>query len=138
MDLDAYLTDRTDRSGGPDACHLWVRSVGSHGYGNAWDGERVTVAHRLAWIAYVGPIPPGMTVDHRCATQRCVNVRHLQLLTRADNSRAEGARRDLRNQPCPHGHPASDRRVDYRGHSYCHECKRAKDRRAYELRRSRR
>lgn len=101
----AYLkaTDwwsRVDTSN--DGCWLWKQSVGSHGYGQTWDGISVRLAHRVAWELSNGPIPKGMTVDHICRVRRCCNPLHLRLLSNEENGADNGNKRKTH---CPQGHP---------------------------------
>ena len=43
------------------------------------------LAHRVAYRLYVGPIPTGMCVLHRCDNPSCVNPDHLSVGTRTTN-----------------------------------------------------
>jgi hypothetical protein len=110
---------------GEDDCWLWLKSVGSHGYGQAsWatNGKSAgTTAHRVAWMAAIGPIPDGLTVDHRCRVRRCCNPRHLRLLANVDNARDNG---QGKKATCPRGHPyvGDNLYVTPRGHRRCRAC----------------
>jgi hypothetical protein len=35
-------------------------------------------AHRIAWELEHGPVPEGLTLDHRCRVRHCVNPSHLE------------------------------------------------------------
>ena len=85
MDLRAYIEERSIPI--PFAgCWLWLRSIGSHGYGQAsCPPDRVTTAHRVAYRAFKGPIPKGLLVQHKCDQRWCVNPDHLELGTDKTN-----------------------------------------------------
>lgn len=43
------------------------------------------LAHRLSWLTFVGPIPNGARVLHKCDNPLCLEPSHLFLGTQADN-----------------------------------------------------
>ena len=71
----------------PDGCHEWKRTRYNTGYGKVTTMGKQTTAHRTAYELFVGPIPDGLVVRHRCRNRGCCNPDHLRLGTAADNSR---------------------------------------------------
>ncbi len=67
-------------------CWIWLRSLGSHGYGNACIANTVTVAHRLSYKAFIGTIPDEMLIQHFCDNHWCVAPHHLSVGTDATNA----------------------------------------------------
>lgn len=66
-------------------CLRWTAAKNPKGYGRQWDGNRVQQVHRLAYEAWVGPIPDGLEIDHLCRTRDCIEPTHLEPVTHAEN-----------------------------------------------------
>lgn len=74
-------------------CWLWQKGLDRYGYG-VLNVRGRNSAHRGAYIGFIGPIPPGMTIDHLCHSadsacrggascmhRRCVNPDHLEAVS---------------------------------------------------------
>lgn len=77
---------RVDRSGGPDACWPWTGPFRVSGYGYIKKDGRNHVSHRMVWELTNGPIPDGLVIDHMCHVKACHNPKHLQVVTRQQNT----------------------------------------------------
>lgn len=66
-------------------CWLWTGATFNHGRPQLRMGEKLVLAARVAYQAFVGPIPEGMLACHKCDTPLCVNPAHLFLGTHQDN-----------------------------------------------------
>jgi hypothetical protein len=80
---DYLLNIRLDEQTG---CHIWEGSVSPNGYG-VCDMFGVTYsAHKYAWIQEHGEVEDGKIIMHSCDVRRCVNVEHMSLGTKKDNT----------------------------------------------------
>lgn len=122
MNADQILA-RTVREGD---CQIWQGATNNKGYGSVRHLGVTHLAHRVIFTEMVGPIEEGMTVDHLCCNKRCMNVFHMELVTRAENSR----RKNERQTHCIAGHPLSGSNLrtslksDGHVHRVCNTCQR--------------
>lgn len=159
-ELDKILgrTELDEQSG----CWIWKGGVtgGKSAYGVAKYRGALYRVHRLAYEHFVGPIPPGLVLDHLCHTAdrecpggreckhtRCANPEHLEPVTQAEN-----VRRSHRDHPerygkyqrsrthCPAGHPYEGDNLYVspgNGKRFCRECGRESSRKQAEKRKQR-
>lgn len=130
MNMIERLLSKIDMAADGD-CWIWNGAPTSEGYGRfTFDGAQF-YAHRFVWELVVGEIPPEMTLDHgeACSNRLCVNPDHLDVCTRAENTRRGAV---ARTSTCPSGHSYHTDNT-YRtpqGHRRCRVC--ARDRAAVD------
>ena len=84
---------KVDKSGD---CWEWLAAKTEKGYGVFTKTPRTYIrAHRMAWELERGPIPEGMTIDHLCYNEGCVNVDHMEVVSLQENL---ARRRVINNQ----------------------------------------
>ena len=91
-------------------CWLWTGATKPGGYGNFWDGEKVTGAHQFSYRVFNGAIPKGLQIDHLCHVRCCVNPDHLEAVTPRVNALRSNsfAAKNARKTHCPNGHELSE------------------------------
>lgn len=83
-------------------CHNWDGAQTDRGYphfsirrtreekaSSRWGNRRV-LAHKWLFERTHGKVEPGYEVDHRCCNPSCVNLDHLQSITKAQNLALRG------------------------------------------------
>ena len=115
-------------------CWLWTGTT-RQGYGTikmSRNGKRLNVAaHRASYMAFVGPIPAGLVIDHLCANTLCMDPHHLEAVTPEENGR-RGTHGKQKHEPrthCPNGHEYPDGPGELRSNRRCKVCKAAGKRR---------
>lgn len=72
----------------PEDCWEWQGRTNAKGYGCLTINEmNEQLAHRVAYRLWVGDIPEGLGVLHKCDNRKCCNPNHFFLGTNTDNTR---------------------------------------------------
>lgn len=114
-------------------CWLWDTDEyadSDNGYGKFYaDDGKTYMAHRWAYEFFIGPIPKGALLDHKCRNRACCNPFHLEPVSLKVNTlRGEGpTAKNARKTHCKRGHLLKGknvlRRKDRPGHRECKACK---------------
>lgn len=120
-----------------DGCWEWRGNRNWWGYGTmslARKGLDRARAHRLMYERFVGPIPEGHVIRHKCDNPPCVNPAHLESGTQGENvwdmvHRGRHWRHEA--EQCQNGHPITDpatyriqKRSDRGDEKVCLRCQR--------------
>lgn len=70
----------------PNGCWEWKLARNPAGYGNTTCGDLRGPAHKFSYAAFVGVVPAGMVVRHKCDNPPCINPEHLEVGTQWENA----------------------------------------------------
>ena len=94
------LVNKDDEAG----CWPWLGTLMPSGHGKFYEApQRNPLAHRFAYELFVGPIPTGLAVHHRCENPGCVNPAHLATMTLSEHAAMHLTK--PMGATCKHGHP---------------------------------
>lgn len=110
-------------------CWISNRAIQHKGYTKMGLCGQTLLTHRVAYEAFVGPIPDGLQIDHLCKQTACCNPEHLEAVTCRENllrgdtlTAAEAAMTH-----CKRGHPFDEantyRRADRPNTRGCLACR---------------
>ena len=66
-------------------CWVWTGGRVRNGYGMTHLPGLGRLAHVIAFVEHVGPVPEGLELDHLCRVRHCCNPKHLEPVTRREN-----------------------------------------------------
>jgi hypothetical protein len=106
-------------------CWDWTASLNDKGYGLFRFNGKTSKAHRVSYILTFGTIDDTLVIDHLCKNRKCVNPKHLELVSQKENVK-RGLSGKVNNSQsskttCPKGHDYS--RVTNKGYRLCGTCR---------------
>lgn len=111
-----------------NGCWIWTAGLTSDGYGQFSLDGRPQRAHRVSYEHYVGEIPDGMLIRHKCDVPTCVAPEHIEVGTYKQNTADMYERNRQHNHHfrkkefCKRGHPLAEGRHTPEGRRVCRPC----------------
>ena len=115
-------------------CLLYLGALDRDGYGCVNVAGKKTRTHRVVYVYTHGTIPVGLDIDHLCRTRSCQNDRHMEPVTRWENTRrgTSPVARNAAKSECKNGHRLTSENCYSRPgmvERQCRQCNRAAVRR---------
>lgn len=116
-------------------CRRWTGWINEHGLNNNGHGRwhvlgMTFIPHRVIHELYIGPIPAGYEVDHRCRFTACGEWRHLEAVTHEENKRRGAfyrlAAEHRAAELCPEGHVYDEANTYWRKDGTGRGCRRCR------------
>jgi hypothetical protein len=82
QDVERFLEKVQEDANG---CWNWTKACSRDGYGRFKVSGKCVQTHRLSYSHWVGPIPQGFEVDHKCVNPHCCNPAHLEAVPKLVN-----------------------------------------------------
>lgn len=122
---------------GDKECWIWVYYCDPRGYGKftrrtGKSGGAQVPAHRFSHELFIGPIPPGFQVHHKCDNPSCVKPDHLEALSIPDHV-AKTTGHHATKTHCHLGHEFTLENTRlYNGFRNCRACVRLRMKRRFD------
>lgn len=111
-------------------CWLWQGRKQHQGYAVVDYANTSRIVHKLFYEHFVGPVPKGMELHHRCENKGCVNWECLELLDRKEHL----GERHLKTH-CKHGHEFTPENTKHNGKQrLCRICQKRYHAESYQRR----
>jgi hypothetical protein len=125
---------------GLTTCWPWQGASYPNGYGSFAYQGKVTTAHRVSYLLFVGAVEPKDHVDHLCRNRICVRPTHLESVTERENilRGISPSAKNARRTHCVRGHPLEGDNLgkSKAGRRVCLTCARERMRLVRALRRA--
>jgi hypothetical protein len=113
-------------------CWYFDGALSNGGYAQIKHNGRTPLVHKLAYETFVGPVPDGKVIDHKCRERSCFNPDHLEAVAPYENFLRGNApaAKQLRQTHCKRGHLLG--LPNAKGIRACKECNRDRCREWYK------